>query len=154
MPSDRFNKAFGRGQQGIEDDLDQRNREAIDMIKNIPGAAVEKLRNVFSSGYPETAVPQVAPGDAKPMGSYFGPGNPAPLGEIDTGGLSTEEIQKAQKAERDKKALEDYAAQQKAMQMPPMEVPKSKAETMDPRLQNPENYKRFQNMVQKLKQNK
>jgi hypothetical protein len=151
MPSERFNKAFGRGAQGMNDDLDERNAKALEMLKNIPGSAVEAVRNVFSSGYPETAVPQVAPGDAKPMGSYFGPGNEPPLGEVDTGGLSTEEVQKAQKAERDKKALQDYAARQKAMAMPPMEVPKSRAEQLDPRLINPENYRRFQNMVDKLK---
>jgi hypothetical protein len=134
--------------------MDQRNREAVETLKKIPSQLVDTVSGMLGN---EQAPPAVSPDlekIAEQMGSYFGTGNKPMLGEIDTGGMSIEEVQKAQDAEKKKQQLKQYLQLQKQMQEPPMEVPKARAEALDPRLANPENLKRFQNMVNKIKQNK
>jgi hypothetical protein len=130
---------------------DQRNAEAMEKLKNMPSAAMDAIMGVFSSGAPESAIPQDVTTKAK-MGSYFGPGNSAPLGEIDTGGMSTEEVQKLQAEDKAKRqALQDVITRQQ-MQEPPMQVPKARNPVdMDPRLADPQNRAKFEAYLEQIK---
>lgn len=161
MPSDKFKQAFGRGEAGIESDLDQRNAEALEMLKNIPGQLFNSVKGLISSDQQ----PNLSESQTNPvLGSYFGPSKQGDLGEADAQGMTTEEIQKLQEAQKQQEKAKAYLEMQQKLKEPPMEVPKSRpnqgflppeqAAAIDPRLSNPENLKKFEELVQAVRTRK